>query len=79
MSKLFWVVVIFLLIGGYMIKVAYDYDFGKSGDTQNFVVRFGTWVMQLGGNMVSLVTYGAHQQWLPVVNQTNQTMNSTRE
>ena len=71
MSGWFWVALVFLVIGGYMIKVAYDYDFGSKQDTQNFVARFGRWVLHLGGNVIGLATYAAQQEWLPEVNQTN--------
>lgn len=71
MRILFWMVLIFLVIGGYMIKTAYDYDFGKKQDAEDFATRFGRWVLHLGGNIVGMATYASQQEWLP--NSTNQT------
>jgi hypothetical protein len=73
MSKLFWIMVIFLLIGGYLIKVAYDYDFGRGEDREGFLVRFGRWIGHLGQNVIGLVGYASQQQWLPLTNGTNTT------
>lgn len=71
MSKLFWAVVIFLLVGAYIIKTAYDYDFGKGDDRTGFATKFVKWVAQLGKNIVGLASYATDQEWLP--NKTNST------
>jgi hypothetical protein len=71
MSKVFWIVIIFLVIGGYMIKVAYDVDFGKTAEQKGFVVQFGSWLGQLGHNIVGLVGLATDQEWLPIINATN--------
>ncbi|MFH1510345.1 MAG: hypothetical protein ABIF10_01535 [Candidatus Woesearchaeota archaeon] len=73
MSKLFWVVVIFLVVGAYIIKVAYDYDFGKADDRTGFASKFLRWVVQLGKNIAGMVSYAADKEWLPETNKTNQT------
>lgn len=73
MGKIFWLVVVFLLVGAYMIKTTQDYNFDDSSDKKSFVVTFGKWVWQVGNNVVGLVGYAADQEWLPVINETNST------
>jgi hypothetical protein len=66
-------IIIFLVIGAYMIKTAYDINFKDPQDTKNFVVRFGRWLVQVGKNVVDTTGYVVKQTWLPAVNETNQT------
>ena len=54
MFTMIWIVVIFLLVGAWMIKTGYNTDFDDAADTKNFVVRFGKWIMQIGGNVVEI-------------------------
>lgn len=73
MGKLFWIVVIFLLVGAYIIKVGYDVDLGEMEGRTNFAVNFGKWMLQLGGNIIDLTSSAVKQDWLPKINDTNQT------
>jgi hypothetical protein len=73
MGKLFWAVVVFLLIGAFIIKSAYDYDLSDGPDRKGFISRMGRWVWQLGGNIVDLTSFATKQEWLPGVNETNST------
>jgi hypothetical protein len=73
MGKIFWAVVVFLLIGAFMITTAYDYDLGEGDDRKGFLSRMGSWVWRLGGNMVDVTSYVAKQEWLPETNETNST------
>ena len=73
MGKLFWVVIVALVIGGFMIKSAYDYDLGESDDQKNFIIKFGSWLMKLGGNVKDLTGQAIGMDWTPEINQTNST------
>jgi hypothetical protein len=73
MGKLFWVVVIFLLVGAYIIKAGYDINLGESSGRQSFALNFGKWILQIGGNIVDLTSRAIEQDWFPKINNTNQT------
>jgi len=73
MGKFFWIVVIFLVIGAYIIKTGYDIDFRKAEDRKTFFVSLWKWIIHLGKNIFELTGKAVQQEWLPVVNATNQT------
>ena len=75
MKKMFWIVVLFLVIGGSIIKVRLDTDFGESDDRKTFLGEFWKWMKQVGGSVKSTVGHAIGQDWLPDVNETN---NSTK-
>ncbi|MCB9362636.1 hypothetical protein H6504_04325 [Candidatus Woesearchaeota archaeon] len=77
MSKLFWIVVAFLVFGAYTIKTAYDFDFEEKDDQKNFIVKFFKWVGQLFGNLKEVTGLVTHQEWLPETNETK-SVNKTR-
>jgi len=79
--KIFWIVVIFLVIGAWIIIKANNYQPTKDfDDTKGFIVDFAKWLFQVGKSTKSTVSYAADQQWLPVINETNQSMvNETNE
>jgi hypothetical protein len=66
---------IFILIGAYMIKSYYDFSFKDMDDTKNFLVKFGHWIIQVGSNVKDVTGYVIHKRWLP---QFNETINATR-
>ena len=65
-------IIIFLIIGAYIIKTAYDLSFEDKEDTKNFVVKFARWLLQVGRNVKDVTGYAVQKKWLPVINETNQ-------
>ena len=63
--------IIFLVIGTYMIVKAYDISFEDIGDIKTFIVKFGSWLFQVGRNVKDVTGYATKQKWLPAVNETN--------
>jgi hypothetical protein len=72
-ATLIVLLLIFLLVGAYMIKSYYDYSFKNKDDTRNFVVKLGSWLIQVGSNVKDVTGYVIHKQWLPQLNETNST------
>ena len=72
MGKLFWIIVIILVIGGYLIKTNLDTDFNEAEDRGNFLKELGKWVFQIGKSTTNTVGYAISQNWLPdTSNETN--------
>jgi hypothetical protein len=71
MGKVFWIFVVILLIGGYMIKTGLDTDFGESEDRKNFIWTFAKWVFKMGGNVKDTVGYAVAQDWKPEMSDNN--------
>ena len=67
-----FLIIVFLIIGAYIIKTTYDLSFEEEGDVKNFLVRFGRWLLQLGRNVKDVTGYATQKKWLPPVNETNQ-------
>ncbi|MEK6874189.1 MAG: hypothetical protein AABX52_00380 [Nanoarchaeota archaeon] len=60
MNKLVLGIVVFLIIGGLMIK----YDAQQNGG--DFLSRYGNWVFHIGKNIGSLTSYTIKEyDWLP--------------
>jgi hypothetical protein len=73
MGKMLFILVIFLVIGGYMIYSAYDYDLHKTSDVKSFGFKFGRWVWHIGSNVKEVTNYAGQKEWLPDTNQSNST------
>lgn len=71
MGKIFLIVIVFLVIGGYLIKTNLNTDFDESEDRVNFIKEFARWVFQLGKSTKNTVGYVVSQEWLPETNETN--------
>ena len=65
------VIIIFLVIGVYIIINAYNLNLEDKEDVKTFIVRFGKWLFQVGKNVKDVTGYAAQQKWLPAVNETN--------
>jgi len=75
MRKIIFLVVLFLAIGGYMIKTGLDLSVGDKDDQKTFAYEFGKWVLSVGGNVKDLTGHAIKQDWLPdaKVNESNNT------
>ncbi|RMF54795.1 hypothetical protein D6745_04125 [Candidatus Woesearchaeota archaeon] len=74
MGKLLWVLVIFLVIGGYMIfKGLGEPDLNDPANKKTFIKEFAKWLGQLFKSSKATVGAAAKQEWLPRVNKTNLT------
>ena len=66
-----FVIIVFLLVGGYMIYDNLDTDFDDSEDRTNFIKEIGKWVFQLGKSTKNTAGYAVSQDWLPKTNESN--------
>ncbi len=64
-SKLFWIIVVFLVIGGIIIYNSTDSDLSTKDGKTSYAKRFGKWIGQLGGNVKDVTTYAIKKDWLP--------------
>ena len=71
MNQVFLIIVIFLMVGGYLIKTNLNADFDESEDRVNFIKEFAKWVFKLGKSTKNTVGYAVSQEWLPETNKTN--------
>lgn len=71
MGKIFWVVIIFLVIGSVMIVNSLDTDFDDSEDRTGFVKEFFRWMGTIGKSTTNTAGYAIKQDWLPDVNESN--------
>ena len=68
-----FVIIVFLLVGGYIIYDNLDPDLDDSEDRTNFIKEIGKWVFQLGKSTKNTVGYAVQQDWLPKTNESNVT------
>jgi len=71
--KLWVIVLIFLVIGGYIIVQANNINLKQGEDREEFIFRFTDWLVGLGRNIVDLTGQAIAQDWLPNDNGTNET------
>jgi hypothetical protein len=73
MGKLIAILIIFLVIGGYIIYKKLNTDFEDNKERITFLSEFGSWVLQVGSSAKNTVGYAIEQKWLPNINKTNET------
>ncbi|MBT3304144.1 hypothetical protein HN592_04735 [Candidatus Woesearchaeota archaeon] len=68
-------VILFLIIGGYVIVKTDDLDLKEGEGRTEFVFKFARWVFHLGKNIKDITGHIIDQEWLPegseIINQTN--------
>ena len=74
MKKALIAALLFILIGGWMIRNNLETDFDDTEDTKTFAKTFAKWVAGLGRNMASITGYVIGLDWKPNV-ETNSTKN----
>ena len=79
MKKTVFFLLVFLVGGGYMIMGSLDTDFDEKEDKVDFLKEFFSWVFQVGKNVKDVTGYAAQQEWLPEVNDTNNTDSSLED
>ena len=75
MKKLILLFLIFLIIGGFLIKSQNNLDLDDQEDKKVFIKSFTTWVLQVGKNVFELTGHVAKLEWLPK----NESVNKTAE
>ncbi len=69
------VIIMFLIIGGYVIVKTEDLNLKEGGDRTEFVFKFSRWVFHLGKNIKDVTAQVISQDWLPegseILNETN--------
>ncbi len=63
--KILPILLIFLVIGGFMIARSYNLNLKESSDRRTFFGKFSVWVVQLGKNTVRTIGYAFKLDWLP--------------
>jgi len=63
--KLLTIVLVFLVIGGFIISSSYKLNLNEPEDRRTFVGKFSIWVVNVGKNVIRTVGYAMRQDWLP--------------
>lgn len=71
MKKILFFIVVFLVVGGLMIKNSLDTDLETKEEKITFAKEFFNWVKGVGGNTKDVVGYATQKNWLPNVNDTD--------
>ena len=79
MKKTFFFLLVFLVIGGWMISINLKTDFDKTGEKITFARTFFGWVFDVTGNVKDIVGFASDKNWLPEVNDTNNTNSSVED
>jgi transketolase C-terminal domain/subunit len=65
MKMLIFVIVLFLILGGFLIVLNNDLNLEKKEGKKTFVLGFAHWVYNLGVNVKNVVGYAVGMEWLP--------------
>lgn len=68
------IIIIFLIIGGYVIVRTHQIDLRDGGGRTEFMFKFSRWIFHMGGNMKDLAGYAVKMEWMP-----EQPVNETSE
>jgi len=71
MRKLLIYIIIFLLIGAYIIQTAYNLDIKDKQDQKTFFKIFSGWMAKLYDNLKQITAMIINQEWVPETNKTN--------
>ncbi len=63
--KLWVIILIFLVIGSFLIVKTNDLDLDNKSDQSTFLFKFSSWVGNLFGNGKALVGHAIALDWLP--------------
>ena len=79
--KILHIVLIFLIIGAFVISTSYNLNLKKSADRRSFMGKFAIWSVNVGKNVIRTAGYALKLDWLPErpENITNTTTNYTIE
>jgi hypothetical protein len=69
MKKVVFFLLVFLVIGGYMIAESSDTE--SIGGKITFAKTFFGWLSNVGLDVEDVVGYAAEKDWLPEINDTN--------
>jgi len=73
MKKTYILIIIFLVIGSYIIISAYNLNLQEKQDRKAFVLEAGKWIFNVGKSTKNTAAYAVKQDWLPDTNKTNAT------
>ena len=65
MGKIMLIVIIFLIIGGFIIAKSYDLNLKETEDRRTFLGKFSIWLVGIGKNIAKTVGFAVKQDWLP--------------
>lgn len=76
MKKLTIIIIIFLIVGGYLIYRYGNFNLEEKEGKKEFAKNYAGWLWQVGKNVKDTVGYAMEKKWLPK-NETNQTVNKS--
>jgi hypothetical protein len=79
MKKTVFFLLVFLIIGGWMIYTNLNTDFDNTKQKITFAKTFFGWVFGVVSDTRDVVGYAAEKDWLPEVNDTNNTNSSVED
>lgn len=59
------IIIVFLVLGGYMIVKAHQINLDEEEDREQFIYKFADWIFDVGGNIKSLTGHAISMEWLP--------------
>ena len=65
MGKIIWVIILFLILGVYIIHSSLQTDFSEPSDVKSFVGAVTGWVFQVGKSSYEVGKTVTDQEWLP--------------
>lgn len=66
MKKLIIFIILFFIIGGYLIATRNNLDIKENlKDQKEFLSKFTGWIFKLGGNVKEITSLTTKQEWLP--------------
>ena len=74
MGKLLWIIMIFLVMGGFIIARSYDLNLKETEDRKTFVGKFSIWLVGVGKNTAKTVGYAIGLDWMPDAEKLNKTL-----
>lgn len=77
--KILTIVIIFLVIGGFMIARSYNLNLQKPEGRRTFFGKFSVWLVQLGKNTIKTVGYAFSLDWLPDKDNSDENKTSWKE
>ena len=64
-GKVFWIILIFVVVAGYMIKLNMDLNLDDRSDQGTLLKELGKWFVKVGKNTADTVGYAAEHDWVP--------------
>ncbi|MFH1642780.1 MAG: hypothetical protein ABIC04_07845 [Nanoarchaeota archaeon] len=73
--KITWILLIFLIVGAFIITSSYDLNLKRTEDRRTFIGKFAIWIVNVFKNAAKTVGYVVKLDWFPdnEINNTDKT------